>query len=342
MRQIGMRLLGTGLLVSTLTVQLPKAAWAAFTPPVGGGHGATVSGVVVDPPRNDPQQKKGEVVSSTNPNSLWILAGAGIALAILVNGSASDPTTPLGDCADLFDDLFNDRNAAGTAAGDCAGRRGAAMLGTTLVTAAFTLPDPGAEMPSLEARLAQSLLPTATPESAVTNMYETGQATLARLGQPAGSRVQVDLDDYLMPGKTYQTRFTVQYTPGMDLSQPLYLVAADLAQAGTFGEELGLPFAVPVDRDVLKQQGSWTYTTPYTAETGAYFIDAYVSTELPRMLKSDPVVVPMVIDRVAAKLQKAEKALSAASARQQNARQAERDALQAKYLWLLEWSRSAQ
>lgn len=343
MRHIGYRLLGTGVLVSTLALQVPSPAYAGFTPPAGGGNGATINGMVVDAPRDDPSEKRGEVTSSTNPNSLWILAGAGVALALLIGGDGSDPTTPLSDCADLFDDLFNNGESNTAAAADCGGSHAGQALVNGLITAAFTLPDPGADLPNLESRLATTLMPTIAPDRAVATMHETAAATLERLGQPLGSRVAVGLDDFLMPGKTYDSTFTVTVPAGTTLDQPLFLVAADLTQAGVFEQELGVPFAVPVDMEALRATGTWTYTTPYTAKSGAYFIDAYVSTQLPRMLKSDVTQIATVIDQAQRDLDKAERMLNGAkndstratwTAKSENAR--------AKYLWLLEWSQHVQ
>lgn len=335
MRQMHLRHGGTVLLAAMLVLQTPMTAFAKFTPPTGGGHGATLSGVVIDPPRQEP--RRGRVVEEpTDPNSLWILAGAGIALALLINSNASSPTPVLGDCADLFKDLFdtpNNENNATAASADCFGRSGAAFLGP-LVSAAFTLPDPGAGQPSFEERLAQTLLPTAAPETAALELHSTGRDTLAAFGQPEGTQVAIHLDEYMMRGKEYPATFTVTAQPGTDLSQPLYLVAADLAQAGDFVRELGVPFAVPVDMDVLRREGSWTYSTPYRADGGVYFLDAFVSTQLPAMLKADPGRDIQVLDRLARDIQNLERKGTRA--------QADREALNAHYLWLLEWNRHTQ
>jgi hypothetical protein len=326
-----------------MAMQLPSPAFAEFTPPLGGGNGASVSGMVIDTPRDEGSEKRGEVASSTNPNSLWILAGAGVALALLIGGDGSNPTTPLSDCADLFDDLFNNGESNTAAAADCGGSHAGQALMNGLITAAFTLPDPGADLPNLESRLAATLLPNVAPDRAVKTMHDTGAATLERLGQPLGSRVTVGLDEFLMPGKTYESTFTVTVPAGTNLDQPLFLVAADLTQAGVFAQELGVPFAVPVDMNALRTTGSWTYATPYTANSGAYFIDAYVSTQLPRMLKSDATQIATVIDRAQQDLDKAERMLNGAKTDVTRATwTAKSDSARAKYLWLLEWSQHVQ
>ncbi|HYE80224.1 MAG TPA: hypothetical protein VEI97_19785 [bacterium] len=339
MKSSSLKQLGASALASLLLLNYPLAAFAAVTPPAGGQGGATVTGQVVDD-EDDDGSRRGETIDDDSDRgyALWVLLGAGAALALLLDASLNDNNVPEGDCDELFPPGSIGDNTAQSHQEDCSGRNNAAaQLFSSLALGASTA---GSGVAVADRELARDLLPFAVPESLdLATARQMREGALARVGQPAGVKVKVAMDEYVMAGKEVPATFTVTAAPGLDLSKQLYLVGADLALAGVFTQELGVPFAVPVDMDALRSTGTWSYTTPYEAVgNGSYYLDSYVSTELPAQLIPDT-RGPSVIDAVQAQLNKVDAKLKNASATKARKLQAQREALNDHLIWLMEWDR---
>lgn len=331
-----LRSVTASVLSSLMVLSFPLAAFADVKPPPGGTGGVTVTGQVVDDDEDD-GSRSGEIVDDDDRGTaLWVLLGAGAALALLLDASLKDSGTPTGDC----DELFPPGSIGAAAARDgseCNERGAAAAIFTAMAQGAA-----GTSLADMEGQLTKDLLPFAVPDTLdVAGANQLRNNALARVGQPGGVKVNAELPEYLIANQDVPATFTVTAGPGTDLSKPLYLVAGDLALAGVFPHELGVPFAVPVDMDVLRSTGSWSYSTPYRAISGTYFLDSFVSTELPGQLLSDARGAS-VIDTVQSELSSLESKLRRASGNKADRLALERDAMQDHLVWLMEWDRLLQ
>ncbi|MEO7995739.1 MAG: hypothetical protein ABI743_15180 [bacterium] len=332
-----LRSIGLCTLSTVFALQVPGAALANITPPSGGGNGRTLTGVVVDPPRNEGDEGNVEEGAETNTQAAITLGVAVGLLAWAVSDQAGGTPTVLSDCESLFSDLFDNQTGEAVRSGDCAGSRSSAALFAPLAMAAISVPDKSIGAGEMQARIADTVMQRTGASNAVDALTATGKAGFSTVGQPLGTTVKISLDKYLMAGKEYPVTFTISAAPGSDLSQPLYLCAGDLANAGHFTQQIGFPFAIPVDMEALRANGSWTFTTPYETEAGSYFLDGYLSPGLARQLRADTRGFN-VIDSVQQQLAGLDKQLSRKSHPSEEL-VAERAAVQQHLMWLMEWSR---